>query len=89
MNEVERRMSDPEHGFLHDACELWQPTADAARMARRIPLTCTILDGCTSIRRVPVTCETSRKYRKNKRAFILITRYRDTTRNMHNEQRSH
>jgi hypothetical protein len=33
MNEVERRMSDPEHGFLHYACDRWQPTADAAGMA--------------------------------------------------------
>ena len=28
---------------------------------------------------VPVTCETPRKRRKNKRAFVPITRYRDTT----------
>jgi hypothetical protein len=28
---------------------------------------------------VPVTCETPRKCRKNKRAFVPITRYRDTT----------
>ena len=30
---------------------------------------------------VPVTCETPRKRRKNKRAFALITRYRDPTEN--------